>query len=1261
MSEDIALFTDCDINDVSIAFDEIFDDCMKIEEPEFKLINNIDYTYDKILDNINDDFNINNYFFNTYEEFFSNDEIIYSDDEPSPVSVSDMIVTSPQSEMVMGGKKYFNFDKIHNIINVLCPNISKFIRFGGDIIDEGKELLRLLYLYDSNHDFGKPKGHIVYRYILEKFNSKIDTLYPPTTAANNAKNAYFKDLFKEKKGFSFENKIVNEVKDKDFFSTLFNGATSSFIINFSQHQFLTYKFNELPELIKFIHIFFGITTIYKQPIPAPPAKPEIDDPTDKSTIIDTTLILGKLLSKIIKPDGGKKNKKGKNKSAADKDKSTELFYDKMGEKLEPFENAFDPHPSTTLTIPDDVSYQLYKNIIDENFNYTHTPHNFDDSLKAVRTITNDKLNFHIYPFEFDLANPNKTYHPCIELKNINQHNINDFKKYIEKYIVPSTTAVANDLTNIATASPEREFKIKQKKKTQAKKIAGVTYLSYDGYLVYKNGKIYLYYKQSFNEIAKLKQVIQKILDYKKKRTSGIHPNSLVNNNELDNLLNTQISTQNNILSILIIYLFISYINSTPNPTNIYTDDNIDKIVDILLDLKKAGDWGQGLFCSNYNKTKPNHLSDCLFISGDQLSAIRSIFCENVDTMFSSKNQLFLYKNNVPPVAVAGGSSDKKKKRQRLSYNRKQETIVINSQSSDSSSGSSWSRSKEEINLNDPEIMVVSDSDLRITIDNYRDIYLNIINLLNFHIFEPFFDIHSYEYNKDEYGLFNNLEDKKYIYKYYLTITKYIFIFYFISNKFKKNYDKVLQKIIKSLFTKHEGKSLFIINDKLPIKDIEEIFEKKLIKIKNIKFYISFIHKIDKCINDNIQANIATFNYNFILKLYKLYDIFHSYDHIYNNKKIIIKFQENYYNYMYFYHKLFQVLNKYRYGIVSNELLSLRANIKQLQLKYYRQPVLLNDKLYIEYRTDVSEDTIIQDIILSENKEGELEAEYDRKVKAIDDEYCLFVIEKLVNKIDYIIRLVSKIDPSKHNIKIRLNNETLKIINIYYHHHSSNKITIIEIIRIIDNIYRNLMRRERNIDKVRKYYCHISKLYNYYLRNHLNIFDEFKRTIDNPTYKSDYTKLKNNIIRIVMELSSENIDCDIGSKIINKIKNCNYIRNKLSSISSQIVKNNIYKFFIANIYIIIENYLKISNGLKYYFKFDDNDDIFKYINKNSLKDFFKKIRRKDKNFKELRDFLTMFYNCFIYFYENSNINSILDKQNFQMNLEKMHHDVFFNNF
>jgi hypothetical protein len=157
---------------------------------------------------------------------------------------------------------------------------------------------------------------------------------------------------------------------------------------------------------------------------------------------------------------------------------------------------------------------------------------------------------------------------------------------------------------------------------------------------------------SFNSIEILKIFIKNLLEILKS------PANL--NAEMNNFLNINLDTDASITDIrhAIVHHMIAYIYYCYEEPAATPEVKIKNIIEILFDLKKSGDWGQALFCSEYNNLNKFNNKECFFVTGDRLAAVRSILTNNVKTIFpieykllsnittkKKKSILSLYRNN----------------------------------------------------------------------------------------------------------------------------------------------------------------------------------------------------------------------------------------------------------------------------------------------------------------------------------------------------------------------------------------------------------------------------------------------------------------------------------------------------------------------------------------------------------------------------------------------------------------------------------------
>ena len=1182
----------CDLNEIYISFSEFYNN--DIGDNKHDIISNVDNYYDIIFSDIDNDTKLNITYFYIYIK-----------------SLNDSSVS-----ILRGGKKIrrnrnknkFKFGNIYNEIIKLCPNINNYCKilnnskkkYGGVINDEGKKLLKILYLYDSNHDFGKQKKSFLYKYIEDNFHNKLQSLIPAPKIDYN--NLFYNGGNTNIKGF--EAKIVDYVYNENFFNDLLKNNSSCLVIDLNNDSKIdglnpTDK-NSLIQIIQ-KHLGIKIDNIANH------------DEINKFSIIDTTLFVNKL-DTIIK--GGNK-----------KISTTDTFYNKFGHKLEPFENAFDPHSSSTITIDNAQIYERYKTILNKNFNNDGNLIPIDDEYKySIRNIIQKYFSFHIYDFNFIPA-LNNHYFPCIELKlfkNNDQDYKNTFRDYIKKFI--HTTL--NDLT---TTSNET-YRIKNRNKP-------LDTTKEDGFLYYKDNKVYIYYHISFNQINNLKYVIDKIFKELYK------DNNYTDLNKIHIFLNNSISKDNNVLNIIVIYLFLTIRDDQTQP---YNSTNINNIIDILLDLKKAGDWGQSLFCSRFNNIKNSTENECLFISGDQLSAIRSVLCENVDTIFSSQKKLYVFRKNSKINSLLGGTVD---------------------------------------DVLDTEI-----------------IYNNINNLLNFSIFKNFFNYTNF------YEWYNNIDNNypnssiyqtiifthlKDIYIFFANLSKYIFIAFFIKSydfydKLKNIINKAIQENNLNFTDVHKLKEL--------IDEIQKDYTHSITTTteQNESGKIKYIHNyIQGLISNNIETNFKTFNYSYLLNFYKLYYIYYCTDSLYKPDNIVINniLLNSYSNIINFLNKLYHTNKKYFTSSTTistlnnnNNLRFFKKTIQSLQYRYLNNNEEI-DLLDLEYNNFVINKllNINSYIIKCINNYQESLQEFNDNYISLQDNELYIIIKKISGNDDdktvgNVINYINLLNETNNELQIKVDSD----INILKHHQSikdqlkedqSIKDQLKE-----DQLNKNKLKERRsnrlyqpydkrtggfstsvNIKQIKNNCYYISVLYNKCLKYYIDqiIISHHKSIID-----TNYELLLNNIKEIIssiIEINEFKLNHIIKDDIIlNEInKNKTFISQILSrSEYEDNIKEVIYKFYIHNIYIIILNYLKINNSLYEYFKRNDiNNDVIKEF--YDLKFIYINNLFYDTNYENLDNLLSIFYNCFKDFYTGIGINNRININ--EELLQNIQYDVIFNNF
>ena len=298
------------------------------------------------------------------------------------------------------------------------------------------------------------------------------------------------------------------------------------------------------------------------------------------------------------------------------------LYDKLGEQIYPFENAFDPHASNEIRIPDDNTMKLYNSITDEIFNYANTQDNYNNDYNfAIKKENNKYLGFTI---KKDALNNN--IYPCIIFKLFNQQKMLDGKYTHIQTLISRLTRTSNE--NKAILSNNALLR-----------------LTKDSVYFYINSKLnepaplhtYIEYKgSSFNSIDILEVFIEKLINILKLKEASKRKEEMEKFLNID--LDSNISIDDHrkvIIHHIIAYLYYCNDNITTYSSLDSKTFNIiiNEIISILFDLKKSGDWGQVLFCSKYNDKMKTEKKECFFVTGDRLAAVRSILTNNVKTIF----------------------------------------------------------------------------------------------------------------------------------------------------------------------------------------------------------------------------------------------------------------------------------------------------------------------------------------------------------------------------------------------------------------------------------------------------------------------------------------------------------------------------------------------------------------------------------------------------------------------------------------------------
>ena len=589
----------------------ILDEIFKIQEhkskiDKIKIIRGSEYKKKLFLDNLDNYFNIDNIFHKNYDLInyinsnYINDIVSnlneYKEKKIDILSIIQLLKNQDKRRSRSRSKSLKQFKSMGG------REIRNKIKGGSSLKPYGVKLLKCLNIFDAKHDFFKinKSGEHLKKYISDIGNNKIANIFF-NDAINQTK---FHDFFTNNDNyessilyeifFNIEKYLENNINISNFsfieIPTPFNNELNlkKYDTDLTGNTTSSSFNNGVNNLIEYINNFFK----YK-------------DKNKCKYIFDTNIKIHKDLQTIIKEniddddddddyDDEINSSNSSNSLNPSNPSITINLYNKIGKHIKPFENAFDPHSSNEIIIENQETYTLYQDILNKNFNdnFNHD----DEAYHPINKTTSDNFSFHIFPV---FTSNSKNYFPCIKLKKPIS-NQNDFIQKISKYL------------NLPTI-PQNKIFIKD--------------TNDDDYLYFDQNDIYIVYKNSFNTIRNINTAIKSFF-------------SIKTQTDLDNFIRdvNKKFCNNNVLNIIIHYLL--YIQTQSIKISI-----IYNIIDILLDFKKAGDWGQSLFCSKYNTNSNNRNNNCFFISGDQLSAARSILCGNVNTIFSYKSELGLFQAN----------------------------------------------------------------------------------------------------------------------------------------------------------------------------------------------------------------------------------------------------------------------------------------------------------------------------------------------------------------------------------------------------------------------------------------------------------------------------------------------------------------------------------------------------------------------------------------------------------------------------------------
>jgi len=270
-------------------------------------------------------------------------------------------------------------------------------------------------------------------------------------------------------------------------------------------------------------------------------------------------------------------------------------YDVIAYQEYPLEYVFDPHSSSSINIEND-KFSMYNEITDKVFNKKSNS-SLNNYETAFRDLTKTYLNINY--FKIIINDTNNKYLPLITFNKDISSNAYFIKNIFNKIV--NSNNIHKETDNI--------YYIK-------KIVNGKTILS-----------IAFDYKNSFT-ISLISTYITLLLT--------IIGNLTDINNKFKRLIidkSVDIKKVNEyILKFIIIYLYTANDNTSDY-------DKIKDIINILFDLKKAGDWGQSIYCSIANNINLANNKESIFISGDKLSATRSILNLNVKTIFSTEYEI----------------------------------------------------------------------------------------------------------------------------------------------------------------------------------------------------------------------------------------------------------------------------------------------------------------------------------------------------------------------------------------------------------------------------------------------------------------------------------------------------------------------------------------------------------------------------------------------------------------------------------------------
>ena len=533
-----------------------------------KVISYSKYKINNIKSRIYDYFNVDNFFTNNIDLFIKKDDMKW---KKSSSSLS--------SRKSLSSSNYY-FGNIKSSSSII-KNIKRKFKKGGTLKQTGIDLLSVLNILDSKHDFYDDIDKECQNYLKSKYTSKINHITPTYrnkiedlfgNMSNTTKDKNFEEDILQFiiKAIITDNELIEDINDSGNFEFIDITDDSSKYIYYPELDNSKVELtNDTDDdtIITLIREYFGYNT----------------NVNDYRYMFDTKIALHDKLSEILK---------SKNKTV----------FSKIANIIKPFENGYDPHPSNDIIIESQEEYDTFVNIVDKNFNTPITSSLTDEynysTINAVRKYINFSLTYYN-----NQSTPNK-YLPIIILKNFDRMKLpRVFRdKYINIALSYNVIKYSNDCSFYETYT-----------------IHGFNNIS----LTTLNNIII--YTKSFNERLKLKDYINTLTSYITLTPADI-------NTYMETVIDELTSHSKSVDADFVIRFII--IHCFYNRINIINEiESVKEIIDILYDLKKSGDWGQSLFCSKYNSIKESN--ECFFTSGDKLSAARSILAGNVKTITAS--------------------------------------------------------------------------------------------------------------------------------------------------------------------------------------------------------------------------------------------------------------------------------------------------------------------------------------------------------------------------------------------------------------------------------------------------------------------------------------------------------------------------------------------------------------------------------------------------------------------------------------------------